>query len=491
MFGLHAPTHRTLLAALVGLLLATAGVLAPASGASAGAVTGNQASGRAPTEPTGTPPAPGRHGSSSTPSTVGAVGAPLGASVTVPQTPVGLSLEYPLMEQYLGSGACPPPSLDTELQQLGSPPISLAGNSQDLTAPAGALTTPFPSWDAATLYNLPTDFWTQLHCLLETAKDPLTVGINAKIGQLAWAQAIVAGAQSAATNGLNFSLGNEPDLYFLPDYSSLGKNPPNEEKSANLYLQVAAYLAPAVGTLPLIGPELANPDHWQHQFPRVVSALKVSTVGVHLYPLSACGNSTGVTVARLLSAAVGDAPASLAWVVRDARAAGLPPILSEVNSAACGGEAGVSNSPASAVWAVRFVLSALKTGFQQVRFHASGGPYDPFVFNGAEIEQRPLAIAMAALNRWLPVGSTLQTLHTPAGIIATAVSGTPGGATLICDNETARRGVLKIAVSGPSAHVQLIGPETAALRTFTLTATHGQAELVLKPNSVAAVLAAG
>ena len=34
---------------------------------------------------------------------------------------------------------------------------------------------------------------------------------------------MVAGAQSAATNGLDFSLGNEPDLYDLPNYSSLDK----------------------------------------------------------------------------------------------------------------------------------------------------------------------------------------------------------------------------------------------------------------------------
>jgi hypothetical protein len=491
MFGTTVTIHRKLSAVAVGLALLAVGSAAPADGQAVHGATGIRAASGAAALVSATKHAPRKHSSSKTPSTVGAVGAPLGASVAVPQAPVGLSLEYPLMEQYMGSGACPSPSLDAELQALGSPPISLAGNSQDLMAPAGVLTTPFPNWDAATLYQLPTDFWSQLHCLLLTTKDPLTVGINAKIGELAWAQAVVAGAQSAATNGLNFSLGNEPDLYFLPDYSSLGKNAYNEEEAVNLYLQVAGYLAPAVGTLPLIGPELAVAGRWQHQLPRVISGLHLGTVGVHLYPLSACGSPKAVTVSRLLSPAAADAPDSLGWVVADAGAAGVPAILSESNSAACGGEEGVSDNPASAVWAVRFVLSALKTGFQQVRFHASGGPYDPFVVDGTEIQQRPLATAMSALNRWLPPGSSLQTLHTPEGIVATAISGGTGGATLICDNETSHNGVLKIAVAGASARAELIGAETSTVRTFTVTASHGHAELALKPNSVAAVLAAG
>ena len=38
------------------------------------------------------------------------------------------------------------------------------------------------------------------------------VGISMKKGELSWATTTVAEAQAAATNGLDFSLGNEPDL---------------------------------------------------------------------------------------------------------------------------------------------------------------------------------------------------------------------------------------------------------------------------------------
>ncbi len=135
----------------------------------------------------------------------------------------------------------------------------------------------------------------------------------------------------------------------------------------------------------------------------------------------------------------------------------MPAIISEANSASCGGVAGVSDSPAAAVWAVRFVLTALKTGFQEVRFHFSGGPYDPFVVRGESVLTRPIESALAALNQWLPVGATLRTLSGVRGLVASGVgepatspggpagtsgpagtTGTAGETMLILDNEHAR-----------------------------------------------------
>ena len=178
-----------------------------------------------------------------------ALTAPPGVAVTM--APVGLSIEYPTMAQALGSEACPPRALSAELLRLGSPPLELGGVTQDLTVPSGALTGPPTSWEMATLYTLPAGFWGQLHCLLSVSADPLTVGLNARSGNVTWATMMAAGAQGAATNGLNFSLGNEPDLYDLPNFGSLAKTQPGEEiAAANLYLQLGAYLAPAVAGAP-------------------------------------------------------------------------------------------------------------------------------------------------------------------------------------------------------------------------------------------------
>ncbi len=355
---------------------------------------------------------------------------------------------------------------------------------------------------------MPAAFWSELHCLLSATPDPLTVGLNAKTGEPSWATQMVAGAQSAATNGLSFSLGNEPDLYYLPNYTSLSRPLPGEEAAAvSAYLQVAASVQQAVAGAPVIGPELARPAHWRGQLPRVIAALHEQTVGVHLYPLTSCVTPKAVTIKGLLSARAADTPRGLQWVVADAAAAHVPAIISEANSASCGGVAGVSDSPASAVWAVRFVLSALKTGFQEVRFHFSGAPYDPFVLAGETVRARPIQSALVALNRWLPVGATLRTIPDVRGLEASSVSepaggpggpasetgapasgtGTPaGGTVLILDNERARAQPVLLR-GARSVSVQTLSPTHTGLEAAQLTSPRERIKLTVAPNSVLAV----
>jgi hypothetical protein len=407
-----------------------------------------------------------------------------GATVTMP--PVGLSIEYPTMAHSLGTGPCPPAALAAELLRLGSPPLELAGMSQDFTAPDGAISGPPTSWETATLYPLPTAFWSQLQCLLSAAKDPLTVGLNVRTGNLSWATQMVANAQGAATNGLSFSLGNEPDLYGLPNLSSLAKPMAGEEAAAaSLYLQLASYLRPAVGSAPVIGPEISRPARWRYVLPRVIEALHAQTVGVHLYPLTDCRSPREVTTGGLLSSRVANSPARLSWVVSEAQAAGLPAIISEANSASCGGLAGVSDGPAAAVWAVRFVLSALKTGFREVRFHFAGDPYDPFIIQGATILARPLESGLVALNQWLPVGSSVRTVPGVRELVASALGQPAGGTVLILDNERARARPVVLR-NAYRVHVAIFSPAHAGPVTETLSA-HGRLKLSIAANTLLAI----
>jgi len=410
---------------------------------------------------------------------------PSGASFRVTEPPVGLSIEYPTMAADLGSGPCPPPSLVSALRQLGSPPLSLGGDSQDLTIPSGARPTGPPSWQSETLYTLPSAFWSQLHCLLAATSEPLDAGLNAKLGNLAWTEQMAAGAASAATNGLELSLGNEPDLYYLPNYVSLAAPQINDEaQAATLYLHVAQYLEQGVTGQSLIGPELASAQDWRRQLPRIVGGLHLQSLGVHLYPTTACGGK--LTTEELLSPTVGAAPSALSWVVTDANGQHIPAIISEANSASCGGEPGVSDSPAAAVWAVRFVLSALKTGFREVRFHFSNGAYDPFVMEGSTLVTRPLESALASLNHWLPAGTSVRALTGLSGVLATAVSGSPAGVQLILDNEQPWACIVSMG-GALSAHVEEFtathsGPQGVSLRTEA-----GVMKLVIPGNTVAAV----
>jgi hypothetical protein len=427
---------------------------------------------------------PGRAGTKVLPSEVTLT--PAGGGVPVTMPPVGLSIEYPTIAQALGGGSCPPAALVAELLRLGSPPLELAGLSQDLTAPAGAVSGPPNSWETATLYSLPTPFWSQLGCLIGGAKDPLTVGLNMRTGNVAWATQIAAQAQGAASTGLGFSLGNEPDLYDVPNLSSLAKPAAGEEAAAaNLYLQLAAYLRPAVGSAPVVGPELSQPAHWRFVLPRVLEQLHAQTVAVHLYPLTACRSPREVTAGGLLSTRAAESPARLSWVVADAQAAGLPAIISEANSASCGGKTGVSDSPAAAVWAVRFVISALKTGFREVRFHFAGDPYDPFVVRGGAVLVRPLESALVALNQWLPAGGSLRTVPGVRELVATALTRPGGERVLLLDNE--RSQARPVLLRGAHrVHLAFLSPAHAGLITETRLAS-GRLKLSLAPNTVVAI----
>jgi hypothetical protein len=393
------------------------------------------------------------------------VGASLtsGPGLAIARPPVGVSIEYPLMAADLGGAACPPPALSAELLRLGSPRLALGGQSQDFTTPT-APPAPPASWEAGASYTLPAAFWSQLHCLLSATHEPLSVGLNARSGQLAWAEAMVAGAQQAATAGLQFSLGNEPDLYYLPNYTQLAKTQPGEEaKAAGLYLQVAGYLRQALGTQPLVGPELANPAHWRGALPGVIASLHPQVLGVHSYPLSVCRSPREATIHGLLATSVGNAPRRMAWVVADARAAGVPAVISEANSVSCGGKAGVSDSSAAAVWALRFVLAALETGFGEVSFHLSGNPYDPFYLRGAEVVRRPVEGALVALQQWLPAGATLRVGPAVGAVSVTSVVPSAGEPLLILDDESAK-----------PARLELRGPASArALQSFTPAGTGG------------------
>jgi hypothetical protein len=239
-----------------------------------------------------------------------------------------------------------------------------------------------------------------------------------------------------------------------------------------------------------MGPELARPVDWRNQLPRVLAQLHYATVGIHAYPLSACRSTRAVTIGGLLSTKSADEPSRLAWVVGDARAAGAPAIISEANSASCGGLAGVSDAPASAVWAVRFVLEALKSGFEEVRFHSAGDPYDPFLVRGGAVLRRPLESALAALNTWLPAGSTFRTVPGVRNLVATAVAEPGGKLLLILDNEGAHAQPVVIRGAG-GVNVEALSASIAGLQQLPTSRVHGVVRLSIAKDTVAALSPAG
>jgi hypothetical protein len=315
--------------------------------------------------------------------------------------------------------------------------------------------------------------------VLAKSPDPLTVGVNAKKGTPAEATQLVNDAWNSALHGVVVSIGNEPDLY-SGDKAEVAKN-------SRSYLQKALALQEATGIAPLLGPDLAVNTHWRSELPMLIHKLGLAEVGVHLYPLGGCEPTFVPTLQDLLSERAAKSPSSLSWVVTDAQSAGIPALISEANSVSCGGEPGVSDQPASGVWAVRFALSALETGFKEVRFHASGGAYDPFIVSEGRVVVRPVGEAIRLLNHWLPVGSYLQKMSGARGVDAVSVLHPRHHSLTLLTSYNSRAETIRVKSSGPLSSQEL-GAAWAGEHKETMNPIEGWTTLTIPPNSVIALI---
>jgi hypothetical protein len=361
-----------------------------------------------------------------------AIGAPAGPAITIGPHPIGLSIEYPLLEHDLGRGPCPPAALVETVAALGSPTLRIGGDSQDETAPAGTAT-------HSGLSDLPANFWTQVGCLERETAIPVVVGLNLAWGKPAWAAELAAGARAVIPlSRLSFELGNEPDAYGVPVAWWNGRALVDHRMPWRIYLSRARALEAALGPGASIeGPDFAS-GRWTARVPALARTLHLRSIDAHYYPLEGCAGHDDASIAALLSRQIQTKLDERVHIVLDARAAGVPAVISEANSVSCGGAPGVSDQPAAAVWAVRMIVTALRDGFASVRFHSSGAPYDPFVVNGASVTARPLYAGLRAAAGLLVPGGVLRAIADARALDGVAITDPDGTRTVLLSNYGAR-----------------------------------------------------
>ncbi len=406
------------------------------------------------------------------------------AAVSLP--PFGLSIEYPLLERAMGSGPCPGRALVATLRMLGSPSLRIGGDSQDLAGPT-------PTYH----YFVPPSFWPTLGCLARETGAQITVGLNFAEGPVADEQTTIAAAEQAIpASQLSFSLGNEPDLYGI---SHILPNEPlfivpvyrHAPWTAGAYASEWTKRRALLGAIPIEGPDLAGTG-WRVRVARLLGSDPPDTMTVHAYPTAACGSAGATTTPeRLLSkgASVGLVE-KLDWLLAAARSAHRPAVISESNSASCGGRPGVSDRPVAGVWAARYVVAALLHGFAQVRFHSAGTSYDPLVFNAnGTVTMRPLGHALLFLHRWIPVGSRISGSSHDPNVLAATVSNA-AHTTTILSSFSSTPVSFTVKVAGPARRIR-----TETLTSASAIEARGQvgvrahrARLVLAPNTVVAVV---
>jgi hypothetical protein len=405
------------------------------------------------------------------------------------------------MEEALGPGPCPSPALVAMLRELGSPSLRIGGDSQDLAGPT-----------VAYRYFIGPSFWTTLGCLARQSGVQVTVGLNFATSSLADELTTIAEAEQAIPAAqLSFSLGNEPDLYgishIFPDepgvtIPAFRPSPWTAAEYASEWQSRRGMLGP----IRIEGPDLAGIG-WRTTIGQMLRDDPADVLDVHAYPTSACG-APETTAARLLTehASVGLVE-KYDWLLNLAQTLHKPAIVSESNSASCGGKLGVSNTPVAGVWAARYVVAALLAGFQQVRFHSAGGSYDPLVFNAnGTVSLQPLGQALLFLHRWIPLGSRIGPAARVPGVLAAAVS--EGGDENAGAGKNAGTGknagahtnvIVSSFSSKPLAYEVEVPGEAGRVSTDTLTTRHAseaggsvavhahRARLMLAPNTVVAI----
>jgi hypothetical protein len=103
------------------------------------------------------------------------------------------------------------------------------------------------------------------------------------------------------------------------------------------------------------------------------------------------------------------------------------------------------------------------------------------------VSERPIATALAALNRWLPLNATLRTVPSSKGILATAVTG--GTVQLILDNEHARAQTVTLPFSS-DVHAEVLSSTRPGFAHVVLPARHGRVKVKILPQSIVAILTA-
>ncbi len=384
------------------------------------------------TEPTllATPPPRGR------PASVSVASRPTGPAV--PADFIGLSFEVrdlPAIATYAGRG-----DFVALLRSLGPGMMRFGGISADEQAawvPAGASK---PAWASTAIDEQ------DLAGIATLAKETgwkvlLTVNLGHYEPAAAAREAAVAHAQLGPYLA-GIEIGNEPDLFPRKHLRPPGTGVKGYLPQAADY---RAAIEAAVPGVPIAGPDPSTGVQGFTWVRDEAKTLHPQLLTDHYYPLSSCGGHP--TISELLSPGVRRKESEmLAKMLALAHAYATPLRMDETNDVSCEGEPGVSNSFASALWALDYTARAMTAGTVGVNFHdligqphtysALAAPNESGLRVG-ELQPAPEWYALLAAHIFMGVHPSSRPLLTSVGGItpgelsASAVSAPDGKVSLV------------------------------------------------------------
>ena len=358
------------------------------------------------------------------------------AGRAVPRGYLGLSIEFQAIRAYTGTDpAAINPVLESLIRNLspGQPPVlRIGGDSSDVAwVPApGVARPPFQG------YELTPGWMATTAALAHAVGARMILGLNLAAGDPALSAA-EAGAYLRAFGRRSIAameIGNEPNLYAaVRQFTSRAGRSVTSRPRTYTYRDYQAEFAATAAALPmtdpamaLLGPALSAGPQPTGPWPPSMGAFlrddrSVSALSVHRYPLRNCdvGPSSPQypTIAHLLSdyATVALAAGVGRWV-RVAHDNGRAVRIDELNSVACRGAAGVSDTFASSLWATDALFSLVAAGVDGVNLHTlPGAAYQLFQFSHRDGRWRgavaPAYYGLLLFAQAAPVGSRLLGVH--------------------------------------------------------------------------------
>ncbi|MEA2444988.1 MAG: hypothetical protein QOJ12_2280 [Thermoleophilales bacterium] len=313
--------------------------------------------------------------------------------------------------------------------------------------------------------------------LARALRAPVTLGLNLALGDPANALALALAARRQLPPGSleALEIGNEPDLYTL---AHTFRVPGHVHRRLRKYARYGAerWIHDSARYLSVLrrglgdGPRLsvagfAGGGWWPALDRALPGPLRLAgAISGHLYALPSCSAPTPSMAWLLSPAASRGRVASLTSLAAIAGRQRLPLRVTELNSAACGGRAGLSERFGSALWLTDTLFALQRVGAQQTDVHTwLHARYAPFVPRGAGVDARPEFFGMLAFARAAPRGSRLA---------VTAVDQPRGLRTWATVDDRGVTRVALIARAAVSANVRT-GHDAACADLWLVSAGHG------------------
>lgn len=391
---------------------------------------------------------------------------------SIPPGFLGLSMEFQGLASYAGSD---PQAVNPVFEQL----LRNLAPAQQFVLRVGGQSTERTWWPVPGMarpkwaqYTLTPTWMSVARSLAQATGLRMILGINLEADSRqvasAEAQAMLSRIGSGPIEALE--LGNEPEQYgsfpwyqFPAGVHHFGR--PNTYNFA-AYLRDFSNVAQALKGDPLAGPSTGGPN-WMAGLPQFLGSEHVKLATLHRYPLKRCTKTSRVTIGQLLSqqAAAGLA-ASVARYVGVAHSHQVPLRIDEMNAISCGGQPGVSDSFASALWATDTLFSMARVGVDGINIHTDPGVVNE-LFSATQSggrwqsHVRPEYYGMLLFAQAAPAGSRLLRItgQIPTGVRAWATRSAAGQVRVVLINKSTSRAAvvrLRVPAASGSATVELL-----------------------------------